>query len=297
MADEYDHAGLKELAKELDRPLYTLEVLSHDPFTAGAPARKAGAEWFASLWNDRDALGVRPDQKLHLHGFHYILVSQSAPVQLPNGSDYENTTECEGVLIRCALDARYLELVSADDFSDQRSVEPTINDTAEAEDPWVGIIGGLSEIKYEPPAFEIPKLEVSPPKLLPHDQLEAWIEKSTQNEWLGPLCEQHGINFQPGVGEFSLTRCLQLVQRAEAHHPRPTRVGIITDFDPAGQTRRRTVRGYVGRLDIYDGTAFAGCLLPTDDGFQVYDREGLPIGLFNNLRDAARSLPKAEATS
>ena len=90
MAD-YDHAGLKELAKELERPLSTLQVLSQDPFTAGVPARKAGAEWFARLWKKRAALGVQPGQKLHIHGFHYILVSQSAPVKMPDGKPYENT--------------------------------------------------------------------------------------------------------------------------------------------------------------------------------------------------------------
>ena len=120
---------------------------------------------------------------------------------------------------------------------DRRSVEPIINDTAEAEDPSIGIIRReLGEIEYEPPEFAIPKLEVYPPTLLPHDHLELFIEKSTQNEWLGPLCEKHGIDFQPGVGEFSLTRCLQIVRRAEAHHPRTTRVGVVTDFDPAGQS-------------------------------------------------------------
>ena len=128
---------------------------------------------------------------------------------------------------------------SADDFDDRRTVEPIINDTVEAEDASINITSGLSnlgKLENELPEFEIPRLEVYPPKLLPHDHLEIWIEKSTQNDMLGPLCEKHGINFQPGVGEFSITRCLQLVKRAEAHDPRPTRVGVITDFDPAGQS-------------------------------------------------------------
>jgi hypothetical protein len=228
MSDEYDHAGLKELAKELDRPLYTLEVLAADPFTAGRAARQAGAEWFARLWKKRVALGVKPGQKLHPHGFHYILVSQEPPIKMLDGSNYENTLECHKVLDRCSLDARYLELVSMEDFDDRRTVEATINDTAEAEDAEINIIGGLSnlgELEYELPEFEIPRLEVFPPKILPHDHLEVWIEKSTKDEWLGPLCEMHGIDFQPGQGEFSITRCLQLIKRAEAHAPRPTRVG------------------------------------------------------------------------
>ena len=237
MSDEYDHAGLKELAKELDRPLYTLQVLSNDPFTAGSPARQAGAEWFARLWKKRVALGA--PLKLHPHGFHYILVSQAKPVLMLDGKPYENTIECHKVLDRCSLDARYLELVSADDFLDHRIPEATINDAAEVEDPTISIVGGLSnlgELEYELPEFEIPKLEVFPPKLLPHDHGEVWIEKSTQNEWLVPLCAKYGFDFQPGMGEFSITRCLQLIRRAEAHDPRTTRVGVVTDFDPAGQS-------------------------------------------------------------
>ena len=82
---------------------------------------------------------------------------------MPDGSAYENTKECEAVLLTSALDARYLELVSADDFNDRRSVEPIINDTEVAEDAVIGITGGLTE--YKLPDFEIPKLEVWPPKI------------------------------------------------------------------------------------------------------------------------------------
>ena len=46
---KFDHAGLKALAKELGRPLYTLEVLRSDPLTAGIPWRKAGAKWAAAV--------------------------------------------------------------------------------------------------------------------------------------------------------------------------------------------------------------------------------------------------------
>ncbi len=57
MADHtLDHAGLKALAKELGRPLFTLEVTRQDPFTADVPARRAAAEWFAELWQRFDIL-------------------------------------------------------------------------------------------------------------------------------------------------------------------------------------------------------------------------------------------------
>jgi hypothetical protein len=64
------------------------------------------------------------------------------------------------------------------------------------------------------------------------------------------------------------------------------------------QTARRNVRGFVARLDIYDGTVLAEHLLETDDGhFQVYGADGCPAGVFDTIRDAAASLPKAEVVS
>jgi hypothetical protein len=61
---------------------------------------------------------------------------------------------------------------------------------------------------------------------------------------------------------------------------------------------RRRLGGSVNRLSIYDGETAVGSVVPTDDGrFQTYDADGYPAGIFDTLRDAARSLPKAEVTS
>jgi hypothetical protein len=120
-ANSIDHAGLKALAKELNRPLFTLEVLRNDPFTAGVPARKAGAEWFAALWQQ---LQIKPGA--HLHRIHYILVSQKKPVLMRDGRPYENTRACEAILERASLDARYLQLIPVDALVDRRNEEPII---------------------------------------------------------------------------------------------------------------------------------------------------------------------------
>jgi hypothetical protein len=47
MPNSLDHAGLKALSKELSRPLFTLEVLRNDPFTADSPD-EGNAPLFAS---------------------------------------------------------------------------------------------------------------------------------------------------------------------------------------------------------------------------------------------------------
>ena len=41
--------------------------------------------------------------------------------------------------------------------------------------------------------------------------VEVWIEKSTQNDWLLPLCRQRGVNLVTGIGEQSETRSRELL--------------------------------------------------------------------------------------
>jgi predicted nucleic acid-binding Zn ribbon protein len=53
------------------------------------------------------------------------------------------------------------------------------------------------------------------------------------NDVLMPLGERYGVNVVTGVGELSLTRCVELVARAE-QDDRPVRILYVSDFDPAG---------------------------------------------------------------
>jgi hypothetical protein len=227
---DYDHAGLKELAKELDRPLSTLAVLARDPFTAGAPARKRDAEWFAELWRRFD---IQPGA--HLRRIHYVLVSQEpGTVLMPDGSPYLNTDSCYNTLNTASLDARYLGLVPANDLVDRRNAEPVINASNEEEEAAaLAFTGGLLE--HEPPGFEVPQLTVEPPKIPQRFLVEIWCEKSTMNDILMPLGERYGINIITAVGEMSLTRCVELVARTEESQ-RPVRILYVSDFDPAGES-------------------------------------------------------------
>jgi len=106
MTDTYDYEGLKALAKELGRPVSTLiaQAPASDPFYAGAPARRAAAEWFAALWQQFDF-----PRGIHIRGVHYALVSHR--VQFLEDKPYENTEECWQKLCYAARDARHLGLV------------------------------------------------------------------------------------------------------------------------------------------------------------------------------------------
>jgi hypothetical protein len=224
-----DHAGLLALGKELRRPLSTLEVTRQDPFTAGQGHRRERAEWFGKkIWQRFD---IQPGA--HLRRIHYVLISQLlGSVKMPDGSGYLNLDRpCFDTLNKASLDARYLGLVPATDLVDRRNAEPTICEAVEAEDAALDFAGGLPA--YELAGFEVPRLALNPPIIRQRFQVEIWCEKSTMNDVLLPLGERYGVNVVTGAGELSLTRCVELVERAE-QDDRPVRILYVSDFDPAG---------------------------------------------------------------
>jgi hypothetical protein len=105
--NDHDYEGLKALAKDLKRPASTLIALApvNDPFYIG-PARQRNAEWLTEIWNRFDLRNG-----IHVRRIHYRIVSQSPPVQMPDGTPYENTKGCTQVLGDASRDARYLGLV------------------------------------------------------------------------------------------------------------------------------------------------------------------------------------------
>jgi hypothetical protein len=79
----------------------------------------------------------------------------------------------------------------------------------------------------------LPEFEFSPAVIDQRYHLEIWVEKSTVNDVLEPLCRSYGINLVTGVGDLSLTRCHELVERA-VEIGRPVRILYVSDFDPNG---------------------------------------------------------------
>jgi hypothetical protein len=60
-----------------------------------------------------------------------------------------------------------------------------------------------------------------------------WCEKSTANDVLLPLGQANAVNVITGVGEMSLTRVEELIERIRTIE-RPVRIIYVSDFDPAG---------------------------------------------------------------
>jgi hypothetical protein len=242
----FDYDSIKELAKSIKRPVKQLLALSpaNDPFYAAVGHRGEAAEWFAGIWSDYSQIGT------HLRRIHYRLVSPPDGVRilLPNRREYQNTEADWTYLCHASLAARYLDLIPFDGLTDRRNDEPMFfanNEYLDPNDERVVSCGVLwSQPKVDLPDFPtLPSLAVS--GLYDHDArqdfvVEVWIEKSTQNDWLVPLCERRGVNLVVGIGEQSEIRSRELAIRA-SEYAVPARIIYISDFDPGGRSMPKAV--------------------------------------------------------
>jgi hypothetical protein len=224
----------------------TVLSLNNDPFYAGRPAQKRDAEWFAGLWNQ-----LQLPAGIHLRKIHYKLVSGSTPIMLPSSGAYENRERHWEILGAAAKYARHLDLVSPDQFSDHRNPDPLLfalyPDEVDDEPDW--------ELEGDVSAWHLPSLQTRKMLLtdaslaLPtiktngyeyslRDQpyyLECWIEKSTMDDVLVPICRQFHVNLAPGIGYTSITQLINLLKRIQSlPDDRPSRIFYVSDFDGAG---------------------------------------------------------------
>jgi nucleotide-binding universal stress UspA family protein len=165
------------------------------------------------------------------------------------GMPYENTEGCWDYMSEAGKYARYLSLVRPDAFEDHRNPPPHIYmapngvrpspavQLTDLEDwmlPWIE--SDLSALLSLPlPIVDLVKGytydAIDQPYLV-----EVWVEKSTMDDVLLPLCQELHLNLVTSVGFQSITSAIRLLQRASAlvHLGKPTRIFYISDFDPAG---------------------------------------------------------------
>ncbi|MBN1874720.1 MAG: hypothetical protein JXA33_10860 [Anaerolineae bacterium] len=267
----YNYDALKRKAKEQGVRVSDLLALApqNDPFYTGRPSEIQAAQWFADLWA---RFGYTTG--VHLRRIHYQIVSQDPPVQMPNGSGiYENTQNHWDYLNNAAKWARYLDLVPVEAFVDRRNPESVINARFPKpgdwmyDDPTPGWHIGYADDEWEsltsPTLPELPDL----PRSLPHPPsyyvegydgiqqeylVEVWVEKTTMNDVLEPLCRLYGVNLVTGAGELSITVVIKFLERAR-EADRLARILYVSDFDPAGLgmpiSIARKVEFYQRKLD------------------------------------------------
>jgi len=203
----------------------------NDPFYCGTPGEREKAEWFGELWA-RFGYG----DGVHLRRVHYQLVSQEELVRRPDGTPYENTETDWAYLGTASKCARYLGTVDLGAFVDRRNPDPHVYTEYHKRtepgytiyDPtWGGIdLPSLGTMGYEG-------------ALQPY-HVEVWVEKTTMDDVLLPLCRRYKANLVTGAGEMSITATCDLVQRVRTAD-RPCRVLYVSDFDPAGYGMPKSV--------------------------------------------------------
>ena len=230
-----DYNTIKELARQTGQTVKDLIALApqNDPFYVGGTAGDLEkARWFAGQWQ-RFGYGTG----VHLRRVHYQLVSQDPPVMKPNGLPYENTEADWDFLGMASKSARYLGLVNPGAFVDRRNPNPIVNAQYYGDsEPSYSLTGTWGGLDVTMPTFpDLPGFRVDgydSGNLQPY-HLEIWVEKTTMNDVLEPLCQQYGVNLVTGAGELSITATLDLVKRVQ-RADRPCRIFYISDFDPAG---------------------------------------------------------------
>jgi hypothetical protein len=236
------YSDIKELAVRLKRPASSLIAGSDatDPFYI-TPGRVEWARWFATVWAFLD-----PPPNVHLRRLFYQLVSRAdeAPTKL-DGHAFENTDRNWNILCAAAADARHLQLVDADRFTDQRAGPPVFvfvpGDSSTEPEMSVAQTArpeaeALPELIYDSTEYEFPEpptIEFAAPQIAERYVLEIWIEKSTMNDVLLPIAERRGVTLISGVGDLSDTHCNWFIERTR-EHGRRARILYISDFDPSG---------------------------------------------------------------
>lgn len=231
-----NYRSIKTLAKEQKLSVRDLIILApqNDPFYVGTDTDEAMAQWFAELW-ERFGYGTG----VHLRRVHYHLVSQENP-RKHDGKAYENTVADWQYLCSAGKHARYLGVVPVEAFVDRRNPEPHIYAYyGEGEDyvDWTTHIPEweLPEIPKDI-SLPLPFVTVHGYKYSLSDQpyhVELWVEKSTMNDAIMPVCSRYGVNLVTGLGEMSITAVRGLLERVQ-DAGKPTRIFYVSDFDPAG---------------------------------------------------------------
>ena len=243
----------KAAARELGvRRVDDLLALSrpNDPFLKGTESHWRDARWFAGLW---ERFGY--SSGVHLRRVHYQILSTGE--RTPTGEPYENTEQHWGLLRLAGAAARILGLLDPVAFADQRNAPPRRHVTPRIDDPepaWAWRLPGeeyllsdATDLRWTVPSlnsnaldfqasYQLPRPQVVGYDYDPDDQpvlVEVWIEKTTMDDVLVPVCQELNVNLLSGAGFQSITAAVALLRRAEAH-AKPAHVLYISDFDPAG---------------------------------------------------------------
>jgi hypothetical protein len=213
----------------------------NDPFYFGTKADHKNANWLKRLWEKFGyTVGV------HIRRIHYRADAVGEP--MVNGSTYnKDDNRCWSAMGRANKAARALGMVDARHYTDRRTdpaqifIEPR-ETPAEPEAKWDAPDWELptidpSEWLDEQIDFYLPDIKITGYDYQASDQpvlIEVWIEKSTMNDVLEPICQELGVNLVVGKGIESWTRAVNFLVHRAAKYGGRAHILYISDFDFAG---------------------------------------------------------------
>lgn len=239
------YEDVKELAGDLGVYVDDLLVLArgNDPFYLGTPSERQNAEWFANLFERR---GYRrrweqEGRRVHNRRIHYAMFGEPKPDGTRYGPDddkfLDNARKCAVVL--------FPDRVPIEAFDDRMHKDaqrylhaPVRDDEPEPQWSWERPEMAFPAILLRPFLFDRPQ----PPTVGGYDYddadqsylVEVWVEKTTMNDVLVPLCQALGVGLVPSSGFQSVVNAARLLERAQ-RTGKPARVFYISDYDPAGE--------------------------------------------------------------
>lgn len=240
---------LKQLAAESRVRLQDLLVMApqNDPYNCGGRAQIEQGKWFAEWWNRL------METRGHIRKFWYKAVSQREPILMPDGRTLTNTESNWQKFQTYSKYARYLGFIDPLMIVDHRNPEPHLfaPEPVEAGNPeWeIEDWGGFSLPKISTRLwhdFSLPDAHVGGYFYRDGEQPclnELWVEKSTMDDDLIPVCRRLGVNLITSTGFQSVTNAIACYSRAAewAALGRPVRIFYLSDFDPAGDCMPLTV--------------------------------------------------------
>jgi hypothetical protein len=198
---------------------------TNDPFYFGSKADKVSSKWIAKKL---DEVGLLHTPGIHIRKPHYQFISQPKQVKLwDDKTDYLNDKNSWAALNRASRAARYLGTVDVENFEDRRNPDPIIFVTpnsipkpnlAKNSDYWDW---DLPEIKFDfddSMDWYLPHMNVEGYQYSTSDQpvvIEIWIEKSTLDDVILPVCRKYALNYVFGTGFQSITGAINALKRIE----------------------------------------------------------------------------------
>jgi hypothetical protein len=240
--ERMDYLALKELAAGTGQSVQKLLALDkkNDPFYCGTESQLRDAEWFAEIFK---SFGF--SDGVHLRRIHYRIISDKGTTLRPdNRKPYENTDDCWNYLVSASKAGRYLGLVDPASFVDKRNPDPQNYADYRMSPPAPDCT--IDEPTWSLPGVDIQlecDLEMPEPYITGYDYeladqhyyLAVWIEKSTMNDILEPVCRRLGLDLVVGIGFQSVTSVINMLRKRVFVFKKPARIFYISDFDPAGE--------------------------------------------------------------